>query len=243
MKLDFTSKSSIDEARAFTDQVQARQRKAGLWLAENPFVQAMHRGEATKQQVGEWCRQLFVAIEHLHRIAHSRPRLRLDGMPKKYKAHFWENRVEEQYGALSGTAGHLELLIQLGEACGVPRLDMVQSKPNTATRMVMDWASEHVPAEEEFLTAQVVIGFLEAMNPETSTLQAEACRQMGLTEEEIRFFTVHITADAEHGDVAIEFLTMVPQEQWPMIEEQVMEQSRLFHDMYASPLGAKAAPV
>jgi pyrroloquinoline quinone (PQQ) biosynthesis protein C len=236
--------SSLDEANEFSAKVRERQKKEGVWLADCLFVDRVATGKAAKSEIGEWARQFFVAIEHLHRIAHARPKVRLEGLPPDIKKHFWENRVEEQYGALSNTAGHLELLIQLGEAAGVSRLDMVTSKPNAQTRKVMDWAQEHVPQADEFLTAQVVVGMLEAMNPAASTKLAEGCQKhYGMTDMQVRFFTVHIVADAEHGEVANRILSLVPKDRWAMIEDQALLQSHLFHDMWCGvcPPNSKAA--
>src|SRR5262245_37795711 len=122
--------SITEEAAAFFDSVHRDLKNEGLWLSDLEYVKAMTCGKAPRSAVAEWARQFFVAIESLHRLAHSRPKLASVGLEDPvFKKFFWENRVEEQYGAISNTAGHLELLIQLGEALGVSRIDMVSTKP------------------------------------------------------------------------------------------------------------------
>ena len=233
----------LAEASDFFDSVQQQHRKEGLWLADTAFVGAVHQGTAKRESVAEWTRQFFVAIETLHRLAHSRPKLKTIGLDDpEFKRFFWENRVEEQYGAISNTAGHLELLIQLGEALGVKRIDMVSSKPNVHTRALLDRAKAHVLNPEEYLTTQIAIGVLESMNPEASLLMSQGGKtHYGLSDKDVRFWTVHITADADHGDVALKLLALVQRERWEHVREMALQQSRLVREMWNSCLLERAA--
>ena len=235
----FNSQDAID----FNDSVHVDLRQAGHWLADIDFVNAVHEGTASREQFAIWARQFFVAIELLHKVAHSRPKLASIGLDDpEFKRFFWENRVEEQYGAISNTAGHLELLIQLLEALGVPRIDTVSTKANEHTRRLIDWARQHVLAPDEYLETQVAIGLLESMNPDASLKLARgAMKHYGLTDMQVRFFTVHITADAEHGEVAVKMLSLLPKSRWDYIRKITLEQSALMKAMWNSALGATAA--
>lgn len=223
-----------EDAETFFESVHEDMRNEGLWLSDLDYIKEMAEGRAPRDSVAEWARQFFVAIETLHRLAHSRPKLATIGLDDPvFKQFFWENRVEEQYGAISNTAGHLELLIQLGEALGVSRIDMVSTKPNPQTKRLIDWAKKYVTDPDHYLTVQVAIGILESMNPEASLIQAEAAKKhYGLSDKDVRFYTVHITADADHGEVALKLLALVPQERWEEIRRMALEQSRLVRDMW-----------
>ena len=227
-----------DEAQAFSDSVHTDLRKAGNWLADIPFVNAISAGSASRESFAHWGRQFFVAIEQLHKLAHSRPKLATIGLDDpEFKRFFWENRVEEQYGAISNTAGHLELLIQLLEALGVPRMDTVSTRPSPQTKKLLEWARQHVIAPDEYLTTQVAIGLLESMNPDASLKLARgAMRHNGLTDMQVRFFTVHITADAEHGEVALKMLSLLPRERWEFVRQVTLEQAGLVAAMWNSAL-------
>ncbi len=227
--------ATLDEAHAFMAELRETQKREGLWLAYSPFSQRVATGEATRGEIGEWCKQFFCALTHFHRGAHNRPRTRLNGLKPEFKKHFWENRVEEEYGALSNTAGHVELLLRLAEALSVSRLDMVTAKPNPATRTVMDRASRTLPDPNDFLPGSVVTGALEAMNPEASTAISQGLmKHYGISERDAQFFTVHIYADAEHAEVGAQLLTLVPKEKWPAIKEQALDASRGFFAMWSS---------
>lgn len=227
-----------DDAQAFSDTVHADLRQAGFWLADIPFVNAIAAGTASRASFAHWGRQFFVAIEQLHKLAHGRPKLATIGLDDpEFKRFFWENRVEEQYGAISNTAGHLELLIQLLEALGVPRMDTVSTRPSPQTKELLAWARQHVTAPDEYLTTQVAIGLLESMNPDASLKLARgAMRHYGLTDMQVRFYTVHITADAEHGEVALKMLSLVPRERWEFIRKVTLEQAGLVAAMWNSAL-------
>ena len=227
--------ATLDEAHAFMAEVREAQKREGLWLAAGPFAQRVAAGLARREEIGEWCKQFFLALTHFHRGAHSRPRARLNGLRPEYRKFFWENRIEEEYGALSNTAGHVELLLRLAEALGVSRLDMVSAKPNAATRAVMDRASRTLPDPDDFLPGSVVTGTLEAMNPEASTVISRGLMtRYGINERDAQFFTVHIYADAEHAEVGAQLLRLVPKERWPAIKEQALDASRGFYAMWAS---------
>lgn len=234
-----------EQAIAFNDSVHADLKKAGYWLADIDFVNAIAEGKASREAFAHWGRQFFVAIEQLHKLAHSRPKLTSIGLDDpEFKRFFWENRVEEQYGAISNTAGHLELLIQLLEALGVPRIETVSTKPTPQTKRLLEWARQHVLAPDEYLTTQVAIGLLESMNPDASLKMAQGAMQhYGLSDKDVRFFTVHITADAEHGEVAVKMLQLVPQERWEFVRQVSLEQAGLVVDMWNSALevGEKVA--
>lgn len=227
--------ATLDEAHAFMTEIREAQKREGLWLAAGPFAQRVAAGQASREEIGEWCKQFFVALTHFHKGAHSRPRARLSGLRPEYKKFFWENRIEEEYGALSNTAGHVELLLRLAEALGVSRLDMVSAKPNAATRAVMDRASRTLPDPDDFLPGSVVTGALEAMNPEASTVISQGLmKRYGIGERDAEFFTVHIYADAEHAEVGAQLLRLVPKQRWPAIKEQALDASRSFYAMWAS---------
>jgi pyrroloquinoline-quinone synthase len=227
--------ATLEEAHAFMAELREKQKREGVWLASSPFSRRVAAGEATRDEIADWCRQFFCALTHFHRGAHSRPRARLDGLKPEFKRHFWENRIEEEYGALSNTAGHVELLLRLAEALGVSRMDMVTAKPNPATRAVMDRASRTLPDPDDFLPGSVVTGALEAMNPEASTAISQGLMtHYGISERDAQFFTVHIYADAEHGEVGAQLLTLIPKEKWPAIRDAALEASRGFYAMWSS---------
>jgi len=227
--------ATLEEAHAFMVELREAQKREGVWLADGPFAQRVFQGDASREEIGEWCKQFFCALTHFHRGAHNRPRARLNGLRPEFKKHFWENRIEEEYGALSNTAGHVELLLRLAEALGVSRMEMVTAKPNAATRAVMDRASRTLPDPDDFLPGSVVTGALEAMNPEASTRISQGLmKHYGISERDAQFFTVHIYADAEHGEVGAQILTLVPQEKWPAIKESALDASRGFYAMWSS---------
>lgn len=231
-----------EQALAFNDSVHADLKRAGYWLADIDFVDAIANGTASREAFAHWGRQFFVAIEQLHKLVHSRPKLATTGLvDPEFKRYFWENRVEEQYGAISNTAGHLELLIQLLEALGVRRFDTVSTRSTPETRRLLDWSRAHVLAPDEYLTTQVAIGLLESMNPDASLKLAQGAMQhYGLSDKDVRFFTVHITADAEHGEVAIRMLKLVARERWEFIRKVTLEQAGLVTAMWNSALMAES---
>lgn len=237
-------------AMRFAEEIEAMQKANGWWLANGRFATAVRTGTATREELGRWATQFFIGLERALKRAHSRGRLGAFGIEDpEIKKYFWENRVEEEYGAISGTHGHIDLLMQFGEAVGVSRLEMVTASASarvdrmgeTSTVAQDPQRAPREPNQEAFLTGQIVTGFLEAMNPEVSTVIADSLRShYGLTEDQIQFFAVHIIADAEHGDVALRLLDLIPQDRWPRIKDKIAEASARFSEMYNSIAFAEA---
>jgi pyrroloquinoline-quinone synthase len=229
------AQATYEEAADFMEDLKTAQREAGCWLAGSPFTQRVASGQASREEIGEWARQMFCCVDVIHKVGHTRPRARLEGLAPEFKKHFWENRVEEEIGAISNTAGHQELLIRFGEAFGVNRFDFATTKPNAATRKTMDEFAKSLPDPDDFLPGAVKMASVEAMNPEASMAVVDGLRtHYRVTDEDIAFFTVHITADAEHGEIGIDLLTLIPKEKWPEIHAGALEMSQDFYAMYSS---------
>ena len=91
-------------------------------MHHHPWVKKFERGELTRDQVRNWIEQFYLVVgKDIHRI--------MGGFYFKcpdpaIRAEIVENLLEEEMGKVSGTAGHPELCIRLGEASAgeLPRL-------------------------------------------------------------------------------------------------------------------------
>jgi pyrroloquinoline quinone (PQQ) biosynthesis protein C len=225
---------------SFTTQVEDRQRQQGYWLADQPFVRGIGDGSLTEAQIVDWIQQFFVTITRVMRSAHSRPRLPTALFSPDMKRYMWENRVEEEFGALSNTAGHVELLLRLAETFGLSRLDMAKVVPSETTAELLAYV-EAICHEKDVVSSQIMLGFFEAMMPEAcERLAAGFQTQYDRTEDDVQFFSVHIFADEEHGDIAKRMVALVPEEQLDELADIVLEYTRLSINVWGRPVLASA---
>ena len=111
----------------------------------------------------------------------------------------FNNLMEEEIGAFSGTEGHFHLAARVAVAAGADarELDTVPLHPDTAAliRLGEQMFYEHPSWLVGFGTA---FGF-EYQSPMAYGAIAKALRQSyGMTEHEVAFFEVHVTADEDH---------------------------------------------
>jgi pyrroloquinoline-quinone synthase len=225
----------------FTPTVTKLQRERGFWLDEQPIVKGLLNKTLSEEQLREWVTQFFVTVTRILRLAHARPKLPKELFDEQMKKYMWENRVEEEYGALSNTAGHMELMLRLCEKLGMTRLQMANAQPNAETRALLDYVAQ-ICRNEPVVSSQIMLGFVEGMMPDACARIVEGLQKnYGMSDEDVRFFSVHVYADEEHGEIARKMVSLVPKEDLDRVADIVLEYTRRFISMWSSPLLKKAA--
>jgi len=225
----------------FTPIVTKRQRDGGFWLDQQPVIQGVVNKTVSEEQLREWVTQFFVTVTRILRLAHGRPKLPTHLFDEQMRKYMWENRVEEEYGALSNTAGHIELMLSMCEKLGMTRLQMANAKPNAETRALLDYVAK-ICREEPVVSSQIMLGFVEGMMPDACARIVEGLKKnYGMSDHDVRFFSVHVYADEEHGEIARKMVSLVPQEDLDRVADIVLEYTRRFAAMWSSPLLKKAA--
>lgn len=217
----------------FAEKAKQEIAKAGYLLVENPFIVGVESGRLSLEQIQHWARQNFVMQTSLHRLAHSRPRPSESGLSDPFfKKMFWENRIEEEYGAVSGTAGHLELFLRFAVSIGLSRMDMAVSKPTPPIKELLGWLKE-IFKNESLVVSQLAIGFVEEQVPAAFSAIARGLKQhYKLTDADVLFFTLHVTADEEHGDVAERLIELLDDDALEHAKDIVVRQCHFWKQLY-----------
>jgi pyrroloquinoline-quinone synthase len=109
-----------------------------------------------------------------------------------------QNMYEEELADIR----HTDLLIRFAEACGTTRAQIEDpNSMNAVTRGLQAWCYA-MAMREHFVvaTAALVVG-LESQVPSIYKKQIVPLREVyGFTEDEIEFFSLHITSDEVHGE-------------------------------------------
>lgn len=172
----------------------SRQRRT---LRYHPTIE---RGELSAAQLRHWATQLFVGNK-----AHNANILGLiyakcdDFGARK---SIIENLNEEELGRQSGALrSHLELYLEFGEALGIPSSAMIHARMSPDATAMVHWMYWLAASKPWYTTLAGISLGSELHNPEAYVRVIDGLRKRyGLSQHAVRFFTVHVEVDRQHGD-------------------------------------------
>ena len=180
--------------------------------AVHPWSEAWTSGKLSRPLLGEWVKQ------HFHYVSHFSQWLGIvyGVCPPQYRdvqEFLLENITEEE--GLIGNAGfapvrHADLLLDFAEHCGKSRDEILKAQINgellPETLGLQSWCfrTAHRPMVEAL--AGLLVGLESQVPAIYSKTTPPLLEKYGFTEEEVTFFTLHIVADAEHGERGFEIV-------------------------------------
>ena len=168
------------------------------------FSNAWANGELSKAQLGFWAIQHFYYIDMIpQQFGHFFCRLPdLDA-----RAHMLENLVGEEMPGQPGKR-HPDLLLKFAKACGVPTQRAINADQRgeilPSTRAMRSWIYELVGFRHLAESSAGIMVALEGQTPTLFPRYVAACKKLGMTDDDLEFFHVHIVADIEHEDHGLE---------------------------------------
>jgi pyrroloquinoline-quinone synthase len=196
------------------------------------FSLAWANGELTREQFGEWARQ------HYHYVG---PFSSWLGVMYAHCPHrdakdfLLQNMWEEEMGQR-----HTDLLIRFAEACGMTR-ERIENADEEGqvypeTRSIQTWGRD-LATNFSYLeaTAGLIVG-LESQVPAIYMKQLPILKEKyGFTDEDVKFFKIHITSDIIHGErgyqIVLKYATTAAEQQRCIdVVAQGTQQRRLYMD-------------
>lgn len=172
--------------------------------AVHPWSEAWVSGKLTRNMLGEWVKQ------HFHYVSYFSQWLGAvyANCPHWDVQEFLLENITEEEG-MSGQAGfeavrHSKLLLDFAEACGKSRQEIIDAQINgellPETLGLQSWC--HRQSQRPFVEA--LSGLLVGLESQVPAIYAKTTppliEKYGFTQEEVTFFSLHIVADAEHGE-------------------------------------------
>ncbi len=172
--------------------------------AVHPWSEAWVSGKLTRHMLGEWVKQ------HFHYVSYFSQWLGAvyANCPHWDVQEFLLENIAEEEG-MSGQAGfeairHSKLLLDFAEACGKSRQEIIDAQLNgellPETLGLQSWC--HRQSQRPFVEA--LSGLLVGLESQVPAIYAKTTppliEKYGFTQEEVTFFSLHIVADAEHGE-------------------------------------------
>ncbi len=185
------------DSDSFVTDLENELREKRLSLVDADFLHAVERKEVTMDQIRAWAKAFYAATRHgrltignFYANAPDDPELRRE---------LAENIFEEETGRISGVGRcHMDVFEDLLEAFDI--------SPEEAAKIESP-LGDHVPQghaipPETFYVDLSAYGFsVEVPNAEFCDRMAKALREnYGLSEHNVRWFTMHAELDAGHGE-------------------------------------------
>jgi pyrroloquinoline-quinone synthase len=184
----------------------------------HPFVKAVCTGTATMEQIKTWALQDYQFRRAVPRIAMLRY---LACSDPEFSPRLFEVVEEETRGLLPGSAGHPDMFVEFAEAIGLTRADLENAPLRPATAAHLYYAELIVHTLPWFVMMASQMGAEGTFSPAAAALGQGLIKQYKMAPESVRFFTVHVEADEEHGslaeEIALHYLTS------PALQKQTRE--------------------
>ena len=184
----------------------------------HPFVKAVCDGTATMDQIRTWAVQDYQFRCAVPRIALLRYVACSD---PEFAPKLFEVAEEETRGLLPGSSGHPDMFVEFAEAIGLTRADLENAALLPATAAHLYFAELVIHTHPWFVVMAAQVGAEGTFGPAAAALGKGFMESYGMTPESVRFFTVHVEADEEHGtlaeDIGRRYLTA------PALQQQTRE--------------------
>ena len=197
----------------------------------HPFVKAICDGTATMDQVRTWAVQDYQFRCAVPRIALLRYVACSD---PEFAPKLFEVAEEETRGLLPGSSGHPDMFVEFAEAIGLTRADLENASLLPATAAHLYFAELVIHTHPWFVVMAAQVGAEGTFGPAAAALGKGFMESYGMTPESVRFFTVHVEADEEHGtlaeDIGRRYLTSPPLQQ--QTREVMFRRMELLYDIW-----------
>jgi pyrroloquinoline-quinone synthase len=165
----------------------------------HPFVQAVCAGTATMDEIRTWALQDYQFRRAVPRVAMLRYLACTD---PEVALKLYEVVEEETRGLLPGSAGHADMFLEFSDHIGIAReeLDTVPLRPATAAHLY--YAELIIHTLPWFVMMAAQMGAEGTFPPAMAAMGQALIKNYDMPREKVRFFTVHVEADEDHGQIA-----------------------------------------
>jgi pyrroloquinoline-quinone synthase len=199
--MSMVAQSETLSGAEFVRQLQAEIAASPKLREDHPFVEAVSAGTATLEQIREWACQDYKFRAAVPRVAMLRY---LACSDPEYSRRLFEVVEEETRGLATGSAGHVDMFVEFAAAIGLSKeqLDAAPLRPATAAHLYYVELVVHTLPWFIVMTAQ--LGAEATLPAAAIKLARGLMKSYGLSPQAVRFFTVHVDADEDHGSLAEE---------------------------------------
>lgn len=203
--------SDVMSSAEFVRRLKEEIARSPKQRVNHPFVRAVSAGTASMEQIRKWAVQDYQFRRAVPRIAMLRY---LACSDPEFAGRLYEVVEEETRGLATGSAGHCDMFVEFAESIGITRKELETAELRPATAAHLYYAELVIHTLPWFVMMAAQIGAEGTFSPPAAALGQGFIKQYGMKPESVRFFTVHVEADEEHGtlaeDIALSYITSPP---------------------------------
>lgn len=192
----------------FVRQLKQEIARSPKQRVNHPFVRAVCAGTASLEQIRKWALQDYQFRQAVPRIAMLRY---LACSDPEIATRLYEVVEDETRGLRPGSVGHPDMFVEFAESVGVTRKELEAAELRPATAAHLYYAELVIHTLPWFVMMAAQIGAEGTFAPAAAALGKGFIKQYGMSPQSVRFFTVHVEADEEHGtlaeDIALRYVT------------------------------------
>ncbi len=177
----------------------------------HPFVRAVSEGRASIEEIRQWALQDYQFRRAVPRIAMLRYLACTDPV---FQPKLYEVVEDETRGLRAGSVGHPDMFVEFAAALGLSRKELETATLRPATAAHLYYTELIIHTLPWFVVMAAQIAAEGTFAPAAAALGQAFIRHYRIKPESVRFFTVHVDADAEHGslaeEIAREYITSAP---------------------------------
>ncbi len=197
----------------------------------HPFVRAVCEGRAAMEQIRQWALQDYQFRRAVPRIAMLRYLACTDPV---FQPKLYEVVEDETQGLRPGSVGHPDMFVEFAAALGLSRKELETALPRPATAAHLYYTELIIHTLPWFVVMAAQIGAEGTFSPAAAALGQAFINEYGMKPDSVRFFTVHVEADAEHGslaeEIAREYITSRPLQ--TQTREVTLRRLELLYDVW-----------
>jgi len=200
-------------------------------LQKSPFVRGVAAGTLSRAQLKGWALQDYVYRRHVPQLAATRFTKCTD---PKIREELFETLIEEGTGSVTGSAGHIQLFLDLAGELGASREELEAAEPLPEAEAHVYWAELVLHTRPWFVALSAQLAG-EGQVPDYAQLLVDGLRKhYGLSDRGVRFWSVHLEADKEHGGTVERMIAryIVTDELQEDVRAIVRAKLRLVHGMF-----------
>jgi len=169
-------------------------------LKSHPTIDKIERGELSREELRHWATQLYIGNKGHNANILGLIYAKCDDF--NARRAIVENLLEEELGRQSGVGlSHMELYLEFGEALGIPRERLLHAQMSPDATAMVHWMYWLAASKPWYVTLAGISLGSELFNPDAYVRVVHGLREhYGLDDAGVRFFTVHIEVDKDHGD-------------------------------------------
>lgn len=219
------------ESSAFVKELKRSIRESEYALVKSPFIRGIAAGTLTRAQLKGWALQDYQYRRHVPQLAATRFTKCTD---PKIRHQLFETLIEEGTGAITGSAGHTQLFLDLAGELGAGEEELEAAEPLPETAAHVYWAELILHTKPWFIALSAQLAGEGQVEEFAGVLARGLKERYGLSDRALAFWTVHLEADKEHGGVVEEMIArfVVTDDFQDEVRSVVRTKLRLLHGMF-----------